>query len=154
MIQAITNQQIGLNVITELVAGYALPGRPVAMMIFKTFGYIVSLLFYFYLDIALGLTTIRLDLDDVTSVAIHVGHEAGSLHESPSEDYVLLSDCCYGSGGDNTTGRTAMVRTLSHQVNESNDVNSLAGCSPTFRTFARRIRVISGSSPFHFSEQL
>jgi OPT family small oligopeptide transporter len=40
MIQAITNQQIGLNVITELVAGYALPGKPLAMMIFKTFGYI------------------------------------------------------------------------------------------------------------------
>jgi hypothetical protein len=46
MIQAITNQQIGLNVITELVVGYALPGRPVAMMIFKTFGYIVRHLFY------------------------------------------------------------------------------------------------------------
>ena len=41
MIQAITNQQIGLNVITELVAGYILPGKPLAMMIFKTFGYIV-----------------------------------------------------------------------------------------------------------------
>ncbi|KAH8110780.1 OPT oligopeptide transporter [Phellopilus nigrolimitatus] len=40
MIQAITNQQIGLNVITELVIGYALPGRPVAMMMFKTWGYI------------------------------------------------------------------------------------------------------------------
>lgn len=47
MIQAITNQQIGLNVITELVVGYALPGRPVAMMIFKTFGYIVRHLFNF-----------------------------------------------------------------------------------------------------------
>jgi len=42
MIQAITNQQIGLNVITELVAGYALPGKPLSLMIFKTFGYIVS----------------------------------------------------------------------------------------------------------------
>ena len=30
MIQAITNQQVGLNVITELVIGYALPGRPVS----------------------------------------------------------------------------------------------------------------------------
>jgi OPT family small oligopeptide transporter len=40
MIQAITNQQIGLNVITELIIGYSLPGRPVAMMLFKTFGYI------------------------------------------------------------------------------------------------------------------
>ncbi|PBK84840.1 small oligopeptide transporter [Armillaria gallica] len=40
MIQAITNQQVGLNVITELVIGYALPGRPVAMMMFKTWGYV------------------------------------------------------------------------------------------------------------------
>ncbi|KAI5994878.1 OPT oligopeptide transporter protein-domain-containing protein [Pisolithus marmoratus] len=39
MIQAITNQQIGLNVITELIVGYALPGRPIAMMLFKTWGY-------------------------------------------------------------------------------------------------------------------
>ena len=45
MIQAITNQQVGLNVITELIVGYALPGRPLAMMIFKTFGYIVRLCF-------------------------------------------------------------------------------------------------------------
>ncbi len=42
MIQAITNQQIGLNVLTELIAGYALPGKPLALMIFKTYGYIVS----------------------------------------------------------------------------------------------------------------
>ncbi|KAK0475963.1 oligopeptide transporter [Armillaria luteobubalina] len=40
MIQAITNQQVGLNVVTELIIGYALPGRPVAMMMFKTWGYI------------------------------------------------------------------------------------------------------------------
>ncbi|KAF5376874.1 hypothetical protein D9615_007249 [Tricholomella constricta] len=39
-IVAITNQQVGLNVITELIIGYALPGRPVAMMLFKTWGYI------------------------------------------------------------------------------------------------------------------
>ncbi|KAI9437044.1 OPT oligopeptide transporter protein-domain-containing protein [Lactarius indigo] len=41
MIQAITNQQIGLNVLTELIAGYALPGKPLALMIFKTYGYIM-----------------------------------------------------------------------------------------------------------------
>ena len=40
MIQAVTNQQVGLNVITELIIGYALPGRPIAMMMFKTWGYI------------------------------------------------------------------------------------------------------------------
>lgn len=35
IIQAITNQQIAINVIAELIAGYALPGRPVALMVFK-----------------------------------------------------------------------------------------------------------------------
>lgn len=40
IIQAITNQQITLNVVSELIAGYTLPGRPIPMMIFKTYGYI------------------------------------------------------------------------------------------------------------------
>jgi hypothetical protein len=35
IIQAITNQFIGLNVMEELLAGYLVPGRPVANMIFK-----------------------------------------------------------------------------------------------------------------------
>ncbi|TFY70229.1 hypothetical protein EVG20_g2771 [Dentipellis fragilis] len=35
MLQAITNRQVGLNVIGELVAGLILPGKPVAMMMFK-----------------------------------------------------------------------------------------------------------------------
>ena len=46
IIQAITNQQIALNVITELIIGYMLPGKPVAMMMFKTWGFIVSSDFY------------------------------------------------------------------------------------------------------------
>ncbi|KAG6902143.1 hypothetical protein C0995_003900 [Termitomyces sp. Mi166 len=37
---AITNQQVGLNVVAELIIGYALPGHPVAMMLSKTWGYI------------------------------------------------------------------------------------------------------------------
>ena len=41
IIQAVTNQQIGLNVITEVIVGYVLPGRPLAMMLFKTWGYVV-----------------------------------------------------------------------------------------------------------------
>jgi OPT family oligopeptide transporter len=36
MIQAVTNIQIGLNVFTEFLIGYMLPGRPMAMMMFKT----------------------------------------------------------------------------------------------------------------------
>jgi hypothetical protein len=40
VIAATTNQYIGLNVLTEMIIGYALPGRPIAMMLFKTWGYI------------------------------------------------------------------------------------------------------------------
>ncbi|KAH9476205.1 Sexual differentiation process protein isp4 [Psilocybe cubensis] len=40
MIQAVTNRQVGLNVITELIVGFMIPGKPNAMMIFKTYGYI------------------------------------------------------------------------------------------------------------------
>lgn len=55
MIQAITNQQVGLNVITELIVGYALPGRPMAMMLFKTWGYItMSQALTFSADMKLG----------------------------------------------------------------------------------------------------
>ncbi|KAI0963130.1 hypothetical protein AcW1_000298 [Taiwanofungus camphoratus] len=40
MIRAITNQMIPLNVLMEFLVGYVLPGKPVAMMLFKTFGFI------------------------------------------------------------------------------------------------------------------
>ncbi|KAL3637549.1 oligopeptide transporter [Castilleja foliolosa] len=40
IIQATTNMQIGLNVITELIIGYIYPGRPLANVTFKTYGYI------------------------------------------------------------------------------------------------------------------
>ncbi|TFK95330.1 OPT oligopeptide transporter protein-domain-containing protein [Pterulicium gracile] len=40
MIQAITNQQVSLNVIYGLLAGYLWPGRPLANMVFKTIGFI------------------------------------------------------------------------------------------------------------------
>jgi len=39
MIAATTGLTLALNVITELIIGYALPGRPIAMMLFKTWGY-------------------------------------------------------------------------------------------------------------------
>ncbi|KAK1544729.1 OPT family small oligopeptide transporter [Colletotrichum paranaense] len=41
IIQAVTNQQTGLNVITEMIVGYMTPGRPVAMMLFKSWGYML-----------------------------------------------------------------------------------------------------------------
>ncbi|CAO1627663.1 unnamed protein product [Parajaminaea phylloscopi] len=40
MIYAVANLEVGLNVITEFIIGYARPGKPVAMMLFKTWGYI------------------------------------------------------------------------------------------------------------------
>ncbi|OSD07751.1 small oligopeptide transporter [Trametes coccinea BRFM310] len=73
MIQAVTNRQVGLkyvdarytlgsplltfacSVITELIVGYMLPGRPVAMMMFKTWGYItMSQAMIFTSDFKLG----------------------------------------------------------------------------------------------------
>lgn len=42
IVQAITNQQTGLNIVTEMIFGYMLPGRPVAMMMFKSFGYMLA----------------------------------------------------------------------------------------------------------------
>ncbi|KDQ11754.1 hypothetical protein BOTBODRAFT_176948 [Botryobasidium botryosum FD-172 SS1] len=38
ILTAITNQTIGLGVISELIIGYILPGRPIAMMLFRTWG--------------------------------------------------------------------------------------------------------------------
>ncbi|KAF9926403.1 hypothetical protein FBU30_004003 [Linnemannia zychae] len=40
LIQALTNQQPGLNIITEYVIGYILPGQPIPNVTFKTLGYI------------------------------------------------------------------------------------------------------------------
>jgi len=42
MIYAITNIAVGLNVITEFIVGYMVPGKPIAMMFFKTYGYITN----------------------------------------------------------------------------------------------------------------
>ena len=43
VVQAATNQQLGLNAISELIIGYALPGRPIANMMFKTWCYATML---------------------------------------------------------------------------------------------------------------
>lgn len=40
VITAVTNQTPGLNIITEYMIGYIYPGRPVANVCFKTYGYI------------------------------------------------------------------------------------------------------------------
>ncbi|KAF8391689.1 hypothetical protein HHK36_023998 [Tetracentron sinense] len=55
IITATTNQQPGLNVITELVIGYLYPGKPLANVAFKTYGYIsMSQAIMFLLDFKLG----------------------------------------------------------------------------------------------------
>ncbi|ODA78576.1 hypothetical protein RJ55_05958 [Drechmeria coniospora] len=55
LIQAITNIQLGLNVLTEFIIGYMVPGRPLAMMMFKNYGYIsMSQALYFSQDLKLG----------------------------------------------------------------------------------------------------
>ncbi|KAG0345341.1 hypothetical protein BG005_001332 [Podila minutissima] len=42
IVQAVTNQQPGLNIITEYVIGYMLPGEAITNVTFKTYGYIVN----------------------------------------------------------------------------------------------------------------
>ncbi|KAM7222824.1 putative isp4 protein [Rhypophila decipiens] len=55
IVQAITNFQLGLNVLTEYIVGYMVPGRPLAMMMFKNYGYLVmSQALYFTQDLKLG----------------------------------------------------------------------------------------------------
>ncbi|CAI4211109.1 unnamed protein product [Parascedosporium putredinis] len=55
IVQAITNIQLGLNVLTEFIIGYMVPGRPMAMMMFKNYGYIcMSQALYFAQDLKLG----------------------------------------------------------------------------------------------------
>jgi OPT family small oligopeptide transporter len=55
MVQAISNWQIGLNVITEFIIGYMQPGRPLAMMMFKTYGYItMAQALYFLQDLKMA----------------------------------------------------------------------------------------------------
>ena len=55
VIFALTNIAVGLNVVTEFIIGYMLPGKGLAMMLFKTFGYITnSQAVYFAQDMKLG----------------------------------------------------------------------------------------------------
>lgn len=42
IIYSITNIAVGLNVVTEFIVGYMVPGKPLAMMFFKTYGYITN----------------------------------------------------------------------------------------------------------------
>ncbi|KAJ3024126.1 hypothetical protein HKX48_006482 [Thoreauomyces humboldtii] len=43
IIQSITGMQIGLNVVTELVSGFLLPGHTITVMCFKSYGYNVMI---------------------------------------------------------------------------------------------------------------
>lgn len=57
IVQASTNIQIRLNVMTESIVGYMQPGRPMAMMRFKTYGYIaMSQGLYFSQDMKLSIS--------------------------------------------------------------------------------------------------
>ncbi|KAM3586446.1 hypothetical protein VKS41_002962 [Umbelopsis sp. WA50703] len=56
IIQAISGSQPGLNVITEMVCGYMLPGRPIANVTFKCYGYMaMSQCLNLVSDLKLGL---------------------------------------------------------------------------------------------------
>ncbi|PNY24300.1 Sexual differentiation process protein isp4 [Tolypocladium capitatum] len=42
VIQAISSQEISLNIIMEMIVGYIMPGHPIAMMLFKSWGYMLT----------------------------------------------------------------------------------------------------------------
>ncbi|PRP85852.1 hypothetical protein PROFUN_06126 [Planoprotostelium fungivorum] len=42
IVQAVSNQSIGLNIITEFVAGLMMPGKPIAVVTFKTYSYMAQ----------------------------------------------------------------------------------------------------------------
>ncbi|KAF9359117.1 hypothetical protein BGX26_000138 [Mortierella sp. AD094] len=55
IVQAVTNQQPGLNVVTEYVIGYLMPGHPIANVTFKAYGYITNVqALQFTQDLKLG----------------------------------------------------------------------------------------------------
>ncbi|CCM00750.1 uncharacterized protein FIBRA_02790 [Fibroporia radiculosa] len=55
IILAISNQQIELNVFAELIAGYAVPGKPLATMLFKTWSFVtMSQALQFASDMKIG----------------------------------------------------------------------------------------------------
>ncbi|KAF9274316.1 hypothetical protein BGZ68_000777 [Mortierella alpina] len=55
VVQAVTNQQPGLNIVTEYVIGYMLPGHAITNVTFKTYGYIVNVqALTFTADLKLG----------------------------------------------------------------------------------------------------
>ncbi|EGX97151.1 small oligopeptide transporter, OPT family [Cordyceps militaris CM01] len=51
IIQAITNTQIGLNVLTEFIYGYIQPGRPLGLMLSQSLGFIADLKFGHYMKV-------------------------------------------------------------------------------------------------------
>ncbi|XP_042482991.1 oligopeptide transporter 1-like [Macadamia integrifolia] len=55
VIAATTNREPGLNVITELIIGYLYSGRPIANVVFKTYGHLsLNHSIYFLYDLKLG----------------------------------------------------------------------------------------------------
>lgn len=101
-IQGQTNIQIGLNVITEFVIGYMQPGKPVAMMCFKTYGYITMAQgMSFVQDLKLGhYMKIPPKTLFYTQVAATVW---GSLVEVATMNWALgtIKNVCTRAGADN-----------------------------------------------------
>jgi OPT family oligopeptide transporter len=59
IVKASTNIDIGLNVLTEFIIGYMQPGKPMAMMLFKTYGYMSMYQgMYFTQDLKLGMSNV------------------------------------------------------------------------------------------------
>ena len=105
MIQAITNQQIGLNVITELIIGYILPGKPIAMMMFKVRHPATP----HHPQPLTPTADLGLHLHG-PSPLLHLRLQTGALHEDPAAANVLVPNCRDRHRGYRPARRRELVR--------------------------------------------
>ena len=136
------------SVVTELIIGYALPGRPVAMMMFKTYGYITMLVSVFisYTLCPLSVSPLSLSTHDcngvlsvqVSSAAIHIRLQTLPLHENSVR--ILFWALCnlylslghvHPSGDLIVPGRCSGHKSSRRQLRAQSSLASRRGCSPT-----------------------
>jgi len=79
VISATTNMQPGLNIVTELIIGYLYPGKPLANVVFKTYGFIsMGQALAFLSDFKLG-HYMKIPPRSMFLVQVHTAHVALDL---------------------------------------------------------------------------
>ena len=100
--------------ITELIVGFMLPGKPVAMMMFKTYGYITMAQGEQSLGFGRSKWQFRPYAHPTNtpspSHAIHRRLQAWALHEGAAAAHVLVPDRRDDDRGHRAAGRAGVVR--------------------------------------------